>query len=139
MNNSDLLTLLHQRRLLLKQLVECSNQQVKLVEKKDDEDFSTVFLQTFEEWNNLKRQVEETSRSISLLQTESEQERGFSAEVAELQQIAENVEFIQSSLREFMYGIGDGMQEISNQRKIVNAYYGGYLSDTSAIYFDAKK
>ncbi|MMZ61918.1 hypothetical protein D1872_240930 [compost metagenome] len=56
-----------------------------------------------------------------------------------LQQINDNVDFVQRKLEESELDVESNMALMNNQKKIMNAYFGAHITDSSSIYFDEKK
>lgn len=138
MNKPAALTeLLERKQLLYQKLLDCSIQQLSLVERINEPVFLPLFEQSSVDWNSTVKEIEKIQGRLI------NEHRGHLAttETIEniLQQIADNLKRISKHLREHEGQINEGKSSISNQKKIMNAYYGSHLVDSASIYFDEKK
>ncbi|MNO72986.1 hypothetical protein D3C76_639450 [compost metagenome] len=138
MNKTAALTeLLERKQLLYKKLLDCSSRQVELVNLREEESFPLIFKETTEQWNDVVAQIKclEVEQRTNFDELHVDQERVIQL----LQQISNNVDFIQRKLQESELDVESDMASMNNQKKIMNAYFGAHISDSSAIYFDEKK
>lgn len=127
--------LVNEQQLLYKKLLDCSIQQLSLVNKRDEEQFPILYGQTIREWGSLVGQIETIQEQLDT--TFSGKSPNSLIEI--VQQIAFNIDAIENLLQEHESNLGEDMNTVSNQKKIMNAYYGAHITDSSSIYFDEKK
>lgn len=136
-NPASLTLLLEQRQLLYKNLLDCSTQQVDLLNRRDEESFPDLFHKTSEEWSSLTNQIEEIQCKLNTVFAKEDHDQISLVEI--VQSISNNTDIIESSLRESEMEVHADMNSVNNQKKIMNAYFGAQFGDASSLYFDEKK
>lgn len=136
-NPAELAQLLEHKQLLYKKLLDCSNQQLILIDKRDEEKFPVLFEQTANQWDSLVKQIESVQEELNTRVLSDSKVSEVLIEI--IQQIGNNIDTIEKSLQKREVDLEENMSSVNNQKKIMRAYYGAHFIDSSSIYFDEKK
>lgn len=138
MNKPAILSeLLERKQLLYKKLLDCSSKQVVLINLREEETFSLLFQESTDDWNNIVTQIKCVEDEEQTIFNGHNIDQGPIIKL--LQQINDNVDFVQRKLEESELDVESNMALMNNQKKIMNAYFGAHITDSSSIYFDEKK
>lgn len=129
--------LLERKQLLYKKLLDCSSKQVVLINLREEETFSLLFQESTDDWNNIVTQIKCVEDEEQTIFNGHNIDQGPIIKL--LQQINDNVDFVQRKLEESELDVESNMALMNNQKKIMNAYFGAHITDSSSIYFDEKK
>lgn len=136
----DYYELIEQRKILYLKLLDCSRRQLDYLDdvEQDAENDLTYFLEIQCSWNECKRDLDELDSML--------QNANISTATTDDEWLLETVREIEGNVEKVMTGLemnvrqtSISLQNVNNQRKVLNAYYGLQRNDQVPLYLDEKK
>ncbi|MFD1178869.1 hypothetical protein ACFQ3W_21560 [Paenibacillus puldeungensis] len=132
--------LAEQRQKLFMKLLDNSKEQLEYLEivEEDAENNLVRFLELQKDWNMCTREIDRLNNTLR------DKAPSYDASDEEwrikiLVDINDNLDKLGKGLIESTDHTGESMQNVANQRKVLNAYYGLQRNDQIPLYLDEKK
>lgn len=132
--------LTEQRQKLFMKLLDNSKEQLEYLEvvEEDAENNLVRFLELQKDWNMYTREIDRLNNTLR------DKAPSYDASDEEwrikiLADINDNLDKLGKGLMDHTDHTGESMQNVVNQRKVLNAYYGLQRNDQIPLYMDEKK